>query len=133
MGASSYIRKSFAESTRSRSDAYRHRLSAWRRQKTIERVERPLNPVRARELGYKATKDFVVVRVRAKRGKRVRRKPDLGRKPGKNRKRENPGKPWKWFAEQKAARRYKNLRVVNSYSVGKDGQNQYFEIILGRK
>ena len=68
--------------------------------------------------------------MRVKRGKRRRPAPSLGRKPGKNRKKENPGKPWQWFAEQKAAKRFPNLRALNSYFVGEDGQNAYYEVIL---
>jgi len=130
MGAFKHIQKSFAASAKARSPAFRLRLTQWRKQHTIERVKNPLNPLRARELGYKATKDFVVVRVRVPRGKRRRRAPDLGRKPAKNRKRENPGKQWKWFAEQKAQHRFTNLRAINSYWVGEDGKNAYYEVIL---
>ncbi len=125
-----YVRKSFAQSYKTRSDALKQRLSKWRKERTIERAEGPTNPVRARELGYKATKDYVIARVRVKRGKRVRDRARLGRKPGKNRKRVNPGRELSYYAEQKAMRRYSNLEVIGSYLVGEDGINKYFEIIL---
>ncbi|OIO27400.1 hypothetical protein AUJ16_03620 [Candidatus Micrarchaeota archaeon CG1_02_60_51] len=133
MGLHEYAVKSFAESSRNRSDAYRKRVSAWRKGKTIQRVEKPLNPLRARELGYKAKKGFFVIRVRTKRGKRVRNSADLGRKPGKNRKRENPGKPWKWFAERKALRSHKNAELIGSYLAGEDGVYKFFEVLMRTK
>ncbi len=133
MGLHDYVVKSFADSSKNRSEAYRKRVSKWRKGKTVERAEKPLNPVRARTLGYKAKKGFFVVRVRTKRGKRVRKKADLGRKPGKNRKRENPGKPWKWFAEQKALRTHKNAEVLGSYLAGEDGTYKFFEVLMRAK
>ncbi|NUN11604.1 hypothetical protein HUU53_03070 [Candidatus Micrarchaeota archaeon] len=130
MGAAKYISKSFESSAKTRTPEYRTRLSAWRKQGTIVRVETPLNPVRARGLGYKATNDYFVSRVKVTRGKRVRRQPDLGRKPAKNRKRVNPGKAWQWFAELKASLKYKNAKVLGSYWVGEDAVDQYYEVVL---
>jgi large subunit ribosomal protein L15e len=125
-----YVRKSFALSFKTRSDAFKQRLAKWRRENTVVRAEGPTNPVRARELGYRATKDFIIARVRVKRGKRVRDRSRLGRKPGKNRKRVNPGRELSYYAEQKVKRDFTNLDVVGSYLVGEDGINKYFEVIL---
>ena len=36
---------------------------------------------------------------------------------------------YKWIAEQRVARKYKNLEVLNSYQIGKDGVNYFFEVI----
>ena len=130
MGMYKYVRKSFALSMKKRSDAFKARVRKWRGGKTVDRAENPSNPLRARELGYKATKDFVVAIVRISRGKRRRRQADLGRKPAKNRKFVEPGRELKWFAEQKASRRFSNLEVINSYLAGVDGQYKYFEVIL---
>ncbi len=130
MGAFKYIKASFEKSYKTRSEEYRKRLQAWKKQSPVVRIENPTNPGRARELGYKATKDYIVIRVRTKRGRVKRPRPDLGRKPAKNRLRENPGKPWSWTAEKKAQRFHPNMRVVNSYWIGEDGVAQYFEIIM---
>lgn len=130
MGAFKYIKASFEKSYKTRSQDYRNRLQQWRTEPAAYRIENPTNPVRARELGYKAAKDYIVVRVRTKRGKVSRPRATLGRKPAKNRIRENPGKPWQWFAENKARRFHPNLSVINSYWIGEDGSNQYFEVIL---
>jgi large subunit ribosomal protein L15e len=133
MGAFKYIKESFEKSFKTRPEFHRKRLQAWRRTSSVVRVENPFNPGRARELGYKASKDFIVVRVKTPRGKVKRKRPDLGRKPAKNRLKENPGKPWLWFAKQKVRRYHPNLKVVNAYWIGEDGSNQYFEVILKTK
>jgi len=125
-----YLRESLEQGYATRSSSYRKRLQEWRGQESVQRIERPTNLARARELGYRAKKEFIVVRVRMPRGKRRRDRPDLGRKPGKNRKFENPGKSWQWFAEQRALRKHKNLELVGSYWVGEDGERQYYEVIL---
>ena len=130
MGAAKYIAKSFINSIKTKSPVYKARLYAWRRQGTIVRVEKPLNPTRARALGFKSVNGFFIARVKMTRGKRVRRAPDLGRKPGKNRKRVNPGKAWQWFAELKATLRFKNSKVLGSYWVGEDAVSQYYEVVL---
>ncbi|MFH1056686.1 MAG: 50S ribosomal protein L15e [Candidatus Micrarchaeota archaeon] len=130
MGAFKYIKQNFENSFKTRSEMYRKRLQAWRKQSSVFRVEKPTNPLSAREVGFKAKREFVVVRVRTPKGKYRRKKPDLGRKPAKNRAKENPGKPWQWFAEKKAKRYHKNLRVLGSYWIGQTGSDQYFEVVL---
>jgi len=37
---------------------------------------------------------------------------------------------YRWVAEQRAARKYKNLEVLNSYWIGKDGMHYFYEVIL---
>jgi len=44
------------------------RVPIWRRQKAIQRIEKPTRLDRARSLGYKAKKGFVLVRARVRRG-----------------------------------------------------------------
>ena len=113
-----------------RSDAYKARLTLWRKRSVVSRTEGPVNPVRAHSLGYKATKDFITCIVRVKKGKRSRPKPALGRKPGKNVKRVPFGRSLGWIAEQKAIKRFSNLDLVASYIVGSDGVSAYYEVIL---
>ncbi|MEM5777393.1 MAG: 50S ribosomal protein L15e [Candidatus Aenigmatarchaeota archaeon] len=110
----------------------RQRLIEWRRQKRFVRVDKPLKPDRARELGYKAKQGFVIVRVRILRGGRDRphylRK---ARKPSKTGvKRFTTKQSLQEIAEQRVARKYPNLEVLNSYWVGQDGRYMWYEIIL---
>ncbi len=113
-----------------RSDAYKARLTLWRKCSVVSRTDGPVNPVRAHSLGYKATKDFITCIVRVKKGKRTRPKPAMGRKPGKNVKRVPFGRSLGWIAEQKAIKRFSNLELVASYIVGSDGVSAYYEVIL---
>lgn len=106
-------------------------LKKWRKSKVVERVEKPFNIKRARRLGYKAKQGFVVVRVRVKKGGRRREKPSGGRKPSKaGIVHFTPKKSLQLIAEEKAARKYRNLEVLNSYLVADDGVYKYFEIIM---
>ncbi|HLD75954.1 MAG TPA: hypothetical protein VI874_02970 [Candidatus Norongarragalinales archaeon] len=130
MSLSKYIRKSFATAAGERNVAFTHRLRAWRKEPVVMRAVNPTNPLRARSLGYKASKGYVVARVRVKRGKRRRNQPDQGRKPGRNRKRVNPGQTLMNIAKDKARRRFVNLKPLNAYWVGQDGVYKYFEVIL---
>ena len=130
MGAHKYIMKSFNASMAKRSPAYRARITAWRKLPVVSRTESPCNPVRARTLGYKATKDYITALVRVGKGKRVRPAPAMGRKPGKNVKRVPFGRDLAWMAEQKAGRRFSNLSVVGSYMAGGDGVDEYYEVVM---
>ncbi len=130
MGMYSYIQKTFQAEYHERAAIYRARLSKWRQEGAIVRAERPTNLARARTLGYKAKQGWCIVRVHVGRGMRKRPHPWGGRKPGKNYAFVQPGKSLQHIAEERAARRYMNLEVLNSYFVGSDGQYKYFEIIL---
>jgi large subunit ribosomal protein L15e len=36
---------------------------------------------------------------------------------------------YKWIAEQRVSKKFSNLEVLNSYQVGKDGINYFYEVI----
>ena len=109
----------------------KERVIVWRKQHTVEKVEKPTRLDRARALGYKAKKGFVLARVRIKKGGRIRPAFHRGRKPSKSgHVHFSFGKDWLWIAEEKAQRRFPNLEVLNSYPVGEDGQYHFGEIIL---
>lgn len=106
------------------------RLIAWRAGNAIEKVDKPLRLDRARSLGYKAKKGFVVVRVRLRRGGRKRPKHTHGRKSTKQHRRKTLKMNYQWVAEQRVSRRFSNLEVLNSYQIGKDGKHYFFEVIM---
>lgn len=107
------------------------RLIEWRKDGAIKRIDKPSNPKRAHALGYRAKSGFVVVRVRVTKGGRRRPKPAGGRKPSKSgRVRYTPKKSAQLIAEERAARRFPNLEVLNSYWVADDGVGKWFEIIM---
>lgn len=111
----------------------KERLIEWRSQPAVVRIERPTRLDRARALGYKAKQGFVVVRVRVRKGGKPRRLYERsgGRKPSSaGLLRFTSRKSDRWIAEERAARKFPNLEVLNSYYVGEDGQYKWFEVIL---
>jgi large subunit ribosomal protein L15e len=130
MGAYRYIRENFQQSYKSGSEAYKERVHEWRAGPSLERIEAPTNVARARELGYKAKQGVVVVRAKVRKGKRMREKNKGGRKPSKSGRFFSRKKSLQSIAEERAAAKYRNCEVVNSYFVGEDGVFKFFEIIL---
>lgn len=109
----------------------KQRLIKWRREPSIVRVEKPTRLDRARSLGYKAKQGIIVVRVRVRKGGLRKERPNSGRRP----KRmgiygHSPAKSIRLIAEERAARKYPNMEVLNSYYVGEDGQYKWYEVIL---
>ncbi|MDD5012270.1 MAG: 50S ribosomal protein L15e [Candidatus Nanoarchaeia archaeon] len=111
-------------------ETLRQRMVEWRKGEVFTRVEKPLRLDRARALGYKDKKGFVVVRVRLKRGGHKRQRPVKARRSKRMHTRKNLQMNYKGIAEQRVARKFQNLEVLNSYNVGKDGMNYFFEVIL---
>ena len=109
----------------------RKRVIVWRRQPTIVRVDKPTRIDRARRLGYKAKKGFVVVRVRVRRGGRRKPRPKMGRRPKRmGVSKYTPAKSIKLIGEERVARKYPNLEVLSSYWVWEDGRSKWYEVIL---
>jgi large subunit ribosomal protein L15e len=109
----------------------RERMPKWRKQNVITRIERPTRPDRAHALGYKAKPGFIVVRARVRRGGRRKERPVSHRKPKSLGVRKiTMRKNIQWIAEERAAKKYPNMEVLNSYWVAQDGKHKYFEIIL---
>lgn len=112
-------------------DLQRRRMVAWRRGEAVERVERPTRLDRARSLGYKAKTGVIVVRSRARRGGLRKPRPRGGRRPKRFGVRKiTMAKSIQRIAEERAARKYPNMEVLNSYWVGEDGRSKYYEVIL---
>ena len=109
----------------------RERLVKWRRQSVISRIEKPTRLDRARKLGYKAKQGFVMVRVRVRRGGLRKVRPKSGRRPKRmGVKKFTPAKSLKLIGEERVARKFPNLEVLNSYWVGEDGRSKWFEVIM---
>ncbi len=107
------------------------RLIQWRREENFQRVEKPLRIDRARSLGYKAKQGYIVARARVRRGSL--RKPTIkgGRKPSKKGiTKITAAKSVQRIAEERTAKCFPNMEVLNSYWVGEDGKHHYYEVIL---
>ncbi|MEM3074931.1 MAG: 50S ribosomal protein L15e [Candidatus Pacearchaeota archaeon] len=108
----------------------RERMTEWRKGNSIVKVEKPLRLDRARTLGYKSKKGFIIVRVKLKRGGHKRSRPRKGRKVKNLTIRKNLNLNYKNIAERRAGQKYRNLEVLNSYWIGKDGVYYFYEVIL---
>ncbi len=107
------------------------RAILWRKQPSSVRVKKPTRLDKARGVGYKAKQGFVVVRTRVRRGGRHKIRPILGRRQKRMGVTSfTPGKSKRLIAEERTARKYPNLEVLNSYWVWQDGRYKWFEVIL---
>jgi len=107
------------------------RKQDWREQGAVERIDRPTRLDNARSQGYKAKQGVIVARVSVRKGgaRKVRHK------AGRRSKRQGVTrvtrrKNIQRVAEERAARTFPNLEVLNSYSVGQDGSQKWHEIVL---
>lgn len=109
----------------------RQRMIQWRKESVITRIERPTRLDKARKLGYRAKQGFVLVRVRVRRGGLRKQRPTSGRRPKRmGVKKFKPSKSIKLIGEERVARKFPNLEVLNSYWIGEDGVSKWFEVIL---
>jgi len=126
-----YVREQWKKPDTSYQSPLKNRLIQWRKEESFTRVERPLRIDRARSLGYKAKQGYIVVRARVRRGGLRKHKIKGGRKPSsKGMKKITAAKSIQRIAEERTAKRYPNMEVLNSYWVGEDGKYHYYEVIL---
>jgi large subunit ribosomal protein L15e len=127
-----YMARSFRQTLADEGSGLRHeRLLTWRREHTVTRLEHPTRLDRARALGFKAKGGFILVRVRVRRGGQRKRAIIAGRRPKhKGVLRMTLKKSLRRIAEERAQKHYPNLEVLNSYWVGEDGKQKFFEVIL---
>ena len=126
-GVYHYIREAWKNQPR---EVTQGRLIEWRASDSAVKVDRPLRLDRARALGYKAKKGFVVIRIRLNRGGRKRTRHKHGRKVRKQHVSKILKMSYRWVAEMRASTAYNNLEVLNSYPIGKDGRHAFFEVIM---
>jgi len=129
MGVYKYIREAWKKPRENMPDLMKSRLILWRKQPTTIRIERPTRLDRARSLGYKAKEGILIVRQRLLRGGRQRPFPGK-RRPKRMTRRKIVGKAYQQIAEERAAKKFKNCEVLNSYYVADDGKHFWYEVIL---
>ena len=108
----------------------REYMIKWRSEDRLKKIDRPTRLDRARALGYKAKKGFVIIRVRVKRGGRARTRINKKRRTKRQSVKKILKMSYQWVAEQRAQRKFTNLEVLNSYPIGKDGKFAFFEVIM---
>jgi len=103
----------------------------WRREPTVLRIDHPTRLDRARRLGYKSKQGYVVVRVRIRKGGARKKRPRAGRRQkALGVTRYTRAMSLKAIAERKAAKKYPNLKALNTYYVWEDGRSKWFETIM---
>ncbi|MFY9717829.1 MAG: 50S ribosomal protein L15e [Thermoplasmata archaeon] len=127
-----YMSRSFRQSMGPEGAVVRHeRLLTWRREQTVTRLEHPTRLDRARAVGFRAKGGYIIVRVRVRRGGQRKRAIIAGRRPKhKGILQMTLAKSLRRIAEERAQKHYPNLEVLNSYWVGEDGKQKFFEVIL---
>jgi large subunit ribosomal protein L15e len=127
-----YMATSFRQTQGDEGAALRHeRLLTWRRDHTVTRLDRPTRLDRARAIGWRAKGGYICVRVRVRRGGQRKHAIIAGRRPKrKGILRMTLAKSLQRIAEERAAKHYPNLEVLNSYWVGEDGKQKFFEVVL---
>lgn len=130
MGIYKYIRDVWKEKPKEFLALQKQRLIKWRKESATTRINKPTRLDRARSLGYKAKPGFIIVRQRLLSGGRMRSTKRKGRRPKHRRLLKIVSKNYQQIAEERAAKKFPNLEVLNSYWVAKDGKNYWYEIIM---
>jgi large subunit ribosomal protein L15e len=127
-----YIAEAWAKPEKSYvEELLQQRLITWRKQPTTIRIEKPTRLDRARKLGYKAKQGYIIARTRIRKGGMHKQRPKAGRRPKRmGVAKFKPAKSLRLIAEERTAKKFPNLQVLNSYWVGEDGRSKWFEIIL---
>ena len=121
MGIYKYIRKTWKQPKANLGSLWQQRLILWRRQPTAVRINKPTRLDKARSIGYRAKQGIFVIRQRVMRG--GHRRPETNTHI-------TIGKRYQVISEERAAKKYPNCEVLNSYEVAKDGRYYWFEIIM---
>ena len=130
MGMYQYIREAWKKPNKILEQLHKQRMIKWRSEPATIRIERPTRLDRARSLGYKAKPGFVVARQRVNRGGRQRPQIRHPRRPKAMSRRKDLTMNYQQVAENRAARKYPNCEVLNSYYAGEDGLHYWYEVIL---
>ena len=97
------------------------------------RIHHPTRPDKARKLGYKAKQGYAIFRQRVRRGGRKRPVPKgivNGKPVHQGITQLKAVRNLQSVAEERAARKASNMRVLSSYWVAQDAQYKYFEVIM---
>ena len=112
-------------------EVMQQRAITWRKEPSSIKIDRPTRLDRAHSLGYKAKHGVIVVRTRVRRGGRRKLRPVLGRRQKRmGVTKFTPTKSKQLIAEERTARKYPNMEVLNSYWVWQDGRYKWYEVIL---
>jgi len=109
----------------------RSRAINWRRENAMTRIDRPSRLLRARRLGYKAKEGIIVVRMRVGSGGMRKQRPRGGRRPkhlGVTRIKADVN--MQEVAERRVLENHRNMKLLGSYFLYRDGKHIWYEVIL---
>ena len=127
----SYVGDQWKSPTKEHKALQKERLFRYRRENATTKVDRPTRIDRARALGYRAKQGYVMARSRIRRGGMRKHAITSGRRAkrtGMNK--ITIRKSLQVIAEERAARRFPNLEILNSYWVAEDGKYKWYEMIM---
>lgn len=130
MGIYKYIRNAWTQPKENMAVQYKQYLIQWRQEGSTVRLEHPTRLDRARSLGYRAKQGIFVVRQKVGHGLHNRTDWNGGRHSSNMSATMNLAMNYQTIAERRAGAVYPNCEVLNSYLVGKDGKNSWYEVIL---
>lgn len=130
MGLYQHVRDAWKKPRQEQRELRHERLIEWRREDATTRLERPTRIDRARSLGYKAKQGIFVVRQRVLKGGHTRPQLKAGRRSRNQTRKLSLHKNYRQICEERVQKKFENMNVLNSYWVGKDGQNVWYEVIL---
>ena len=126
-----HIQNLWKNPSKNMGEVYKAHLVSWRKDPAVVRIAKPTRLDRARSLGYSAKQGIIVVRARVKKGTTKRPAVNHGRRPKRHVMLRLPVRKSKQrIAEERSARDYPNLEVLNSYWVGDDSKSEFYEIIM---
>jgi large subunit ribosomal protein L15e len=127
----SYMAQTWTRMWKQNAEELKSKAITWRKEPTINRIDRPSRIDRARRLGYKAKQGIVVVRVRVGRGGMRKQRPVSGRRPKHlGVVHIKQGISMRKVAERRVSEKFPNLEAMGSYYLHKDGTNLWYEVIL---
>ena len=106
-------------------------VASLREKPAVCRLDGPLQPSRARSLGYKALPGYAVILSRVPRGGRRKPRPNSGRRPKHaGSVLFTPGISRGEIAVGRAHKKFDNMDVLGYHEVAGDGKYHWFEVIM---
>ena len=127
----SYIGDQWKSPSKEHKALQKDRLFHYRREDATVKVEKPTRIDRARALGYKAKQGYIVARTRIRRGGMRKHAITSGRRAKRaGIAKITMRKSLQMIAEERTAKKYPNLEILNSYWVAEDGRHKWYEMIM---
>jgi len=127
----SYIGDQWKSPSKEHKALQKDRLFHYRREDATVKVEKPTRIDRARALGYKAKQGYIMARTRIRRGGMHKHAITSGRRAKRTGiAKITMRKSLQMIAEERTAKKYPNLEILNSYWVAEDGRYKWYEMIM---